>query len=708
MKKLAAGLMTMGSVILAGCQTAGSGSVVSTDNLKEGPAPAVVPALRYWGSAGQTLDVKGADIAFASGFEDAANILAEELKITAGLDVDVSSGSPANGEIAFVKDSDYKDEAYAIVIDEGVTVHASTHSGAYYGAQTLIQLLQANGKGELAKGVIKDSPSYPVRSMLLDVGRKFIPVDGLKDWIRMLGRTKMNELHLHLNDNSWGKYPGYRLESKKFPDLPSKDGFYTFKQIRELQDFAKLHGVTIVPEIDSPGHALAFTMLRPDIAQKEMNRNGFGLAYLDLGNEDAIKFMEDIFDEVAPLFDSPYLHIGTDEYRIGLIKDAKERARYGELFRTYINRMNKYLRTKHNKVVRIWSGYEHMPGTTEPDTSVVIDMWETTDAVNKSKAGYKFVNSTHFYTYVVPGMPYYGVSNGFIYNEWNPRIFNKRKPKTGILPEGAPGLLGGKLHVWNDGGPTGYTWNEIARLTWPSMLAMSEKLWGTKGSKDYNAFRKRTAGITEFPGLPLLQRNAKADDKGIVWNHKGDKHFIANSNKALNLVGDPKNLEYPWTASFTLTRQSDTIGKDTLISSDLAAFYVDLEHTTKDKKTKKEKKVRGVACIRAHQAPLFEPIQSNRPDILVFNYQVPFNQKVTLTFVGEERQTSLYVNGKLIQTIRKQMVCPVEFLGAKASPESFQGILHKAVIINKTFKASAKDAKGGRKSDEAIVPELYF
>ena len=709
MKKLAAGLITLGSVVLAGCQTAENLATVSTENLKQEAAPAVVPAVRYWGSAATSLDVKNAGIVYGPGFEDAAKILAGELKVAAGIDAAVRAGAPAEGKIAFVQDDEYQGEAYAIVIDEGVTVHASTHSGAYYGAQTLIQLLQANGNGQLVKGVIEDSPAYPVRSMLLDVGRKFIPVDGLKDWIRMLGRCKMNELHLHLNDNSWGKYPGYRLESKKFPELPSKDGYYTFQEIRELQDFAKLHGVTIVPEIDSPGHALAFTMLRPDIAQKEMNRKGFGLAYLDLDNPDAIKFMEEIFDEVAPLFDTPYFHIGTDEYRIGLIKDPAERARYGELFRKYINQMNTYLSEMHNKVVRIWSGYEHMPGKTEPDTSVVIDMWETTDAVNKSKAGYEFVNSTHFYTYIVPGMTYYGVSNPFIYNEWNPRIFNKRKPETGILPEGAPGLLGGKLHVWNDGGPTGYTWNEIARLTWPSMLAISEKLWGTKGSEDYNAFLKRTAGVVDFPGLPLLQRAAIADEEGVVWKHKGDKHFIANTQKELKLENDPKNLEYPWTASFTVTRQSDTIGKDTLISSDLAAFYVDLEHTYVDKKTKKEEKRRGVACVRAHQAPLFEPIQSNRPDVLVFNYQVPLNKKVNLTFVGEERQTSLYVDGKLVETIRTQMVCPLEYLGAKASPESFQGILHKAAIFNKVFgKGGAQAEEAGRESDEAVVPELYF
>ncbi len=649
----------------------------------------VVPAVKSSEITKQMGQFTELSVSASGKFSQAGKIFAENASQIDGVNEVGKALFGIGANVVFREKEGLGDEGYEIEIGEKITVSATKYAGAYYGAQTLLQLLEADGAGRLPVGLIKDSPAYPVRSMLLDVGRKFIPVDGLKDWIRMLGYAKMNELHLHLNDNSWGKYPGYRLESKKFPGLSSKDGFYTFKEIRELQDFAKQHGVTIVPEIDSPGHALAFTKYRPDLAMPEMNRKGFGLAYLDLANEEAIKFMEDIFDETAPLFDTPYYHIGTDEYRLFLIKDGKKRAHYGELFRKYINRMNKYLSEKHGKTVRIWSGYEHMPGTTVPDTSVVIDMWETSDAVNKSRAGYKFVNSSHCYTYIVPGMPYYGVNNHFIYNEWTPRVFNKRKPETGILPAGAPGLLGGKLHVWNDAGPTGYTWNEIARLTWPSILAITEKMWGTKGSKDYNAFVKRTAAFDSVPGVKLLTRDAKADDKGSVWQHKGgDKFFIANTNEKLDLGS--KDLEYPWTASFTITRQSDTIGNDTLISSDLAAFFVDLEHTRQVKKNvngKKvtvDEKVRGVACVRAHQAPGYEPLQSHRPDVLVFNYQVPFNKKVTLTFVGERRKTSLFVDGKFIQSFNKQMVCPLGCLGSQR-PESFQGILHKAEIFNKLF-----------------------
>lgn len=673
------GWLTMGSLIFSGCQSVDVVPPVDKSGLENGESLAVIPAVQFWGEKSGSVNLANFRVGTDDAFGELATLFSNQLTAAGGPSLD-DGRKPGSDTIFFVQDAKYQGEAYAIVIDEGITVHAGSYDGAFYGAQTLIQLIVADN-GQLAKGVIEDAPQYPVRSMLLDVGRKFVSVDGLKDWIRLMGRVKMNELHLHLNDNSWGKYYGYRLQSDRFPGLANEDGHYTFAEIRELQDFAKLHGVEIVPEIDSPGHSLAFTNYRPDLAMPEMNREGFGLAYLDLANPEALTFMKELLDEVVPLFDSPYFHIGTDEYRLNLIKDPQRRAEYGEMFRQYINTLNAYIREKHGKTVRIWSGYEHMPGTTEPDTSIVIDMWETTDAVVKSQAGYQFVNSTHFYTYIVPGMPYYGVSNPFIYNDWNPRIFNKNQPETGILPEDAAGLKGAKLHVWNDAGPTGYTWNEIARLTWPSMVAIAEKMWGVKGSANYGEFVKRAASMQQNSGVALLNRTVQPQENATVWSLDSDKYFIANTREALNVAGGD-DLEWPWTAEFTLTRQSDTIGKDTLISSDLAAFYVDLEHTFLDKKSKKETVKRGVACVRANQAAGYEPLLAHRPDVLVFNYQVPMNEKVTLKFVGQERQTSLYVNGQLIETKPIQMVCPLQRLGAQ-NAESFQGILHQARIENR-------------------------
>lgn len=644
--------------------------------------PMIVPAVKEWKAAPGTLKLDASKIYInpkqSKELTPLANLLASELP---GKPKILAEATPEKGSIVLtLKPGAKNPEAYTLTIGKSAVISASTVNGLFYGTRTLQQLMR---QGDLPKGTITDAPKYPVRSVLVDVGRKFMPVPQLKDWIRMMGWMKINELHLHLNDNSWGRYPGYRLESKKFPGLASKDGHYTFKEIRELQDFAKLYSVVIVPEIDSPGHSLAFTTYRPELAQKEMNRNGFGLAYLDLANPDAIKFMEDIWDEVCPLFDSPLVHIGTDEYRVNLIKNKEERKEMGERFRKYINHLNAYITKKHGKTVRTWSGYEHLPGTTVPDTSIIIDMWETSDAKTKVKAGYKVVNSSHFYTYIVPGAPYYGVNNTFIYDKWTPMQFSG-KPAGMLSPED-PGLMGAKLHVWNDYGPSGYTWNEIARLTVPSMAAMGEKMWGTKGAKNYKEFQTYSTNLTKnIPLVKLTQRDA-ANESGVVWSLKKPLLIIPNNNPELHLPA--QNLEWPWTASVTLTRHNDVKGDEILISSDLAAFYLDLTHTRHDKKQKKDITQRGVACVRANQAYGHEPITSNTPDILIFDYKVPLNQKVTLTFVGEKKRTSLYVDGKLIQSIGKQMVCPLTRIGDKL-PRGPHATLHQFSIKSSAPKKS--------------------
>ncbi|SHK09132.1 hexosaminidase [Rubritalea squalenifaciens DSM 18772] len=569
------------------------------------------------------------------------------------------------------------EESYRVTIGDGVLVEASSYAGLFYGSRTVLQLVHSY-QGNIPKGIIQDKPVYQVRSLMIDVGRKHLEFEDLKDWVRLMGWMKFNQLQLHLNDNSWGRYPGYRLESKVYPGLASKDGHYTFEQIREIQDFAKGYGVEIIPEIDSPGHSLAFTVYRPDLAHPDIDRAGFGLAYLDIRGEQPRRFMEKLFDEVAPLFDSKEFHIGTDEYRLNLIKDKNERDALGEDFRLYINHFNKYLKEKHGKTVRIWSGYEHMPGTTEPEKDVIIDMWVTGDAKNKTKDGYKIINSSHNYTYIVPGAPYYGVHNPGIYNDWTPLKF-MNKPE-GILEEGEKNLLGAKLHIWNDYGPTGYTWNEIARLTVPSMAAFGEKMWGVKGAENYDAFVKYADTLSSAaPAVTLLTRDATKEE--MVWSLENQSEMIGNSSISMNAAA--QNLEYPWIASFTITRKNDIAGDELLVSSSLAAFYLDLTHEFKSKQGVETK--RGVACVRANQAPGFDPLTSYNPDVIVFPYEVPLNQKVTLTFVGEQKKTSLYVDGKLVSSVNTQMVCPLGQIGADQLPRGFHGTLHKVNIFSKSI-----------------------
>ncbi|MCK5001300.1 MAG: family 20 glycosylhydrolase, partial [Anaerohalosphaera sp.] len=702
-------------VVFTLCGCAGQGYAVNQ-------TPDVIPAVRQWDGGEGFIDISKAPIVIESNYMKQLNKIADIFAVEAGAELSgnvkkgigkklhiTNNSKPVAGSIFL---SLYRSvpqgassEMYTIEITDKVVIRGVTPVGVYWGTRTLLQLL-AQSDGKLPKGTIQDWPDYPIRSVLLDAGRKFIPFEELKDWIVALSYFKMNELHLHLNDNCWEEYGAFRVEMKTIPELTSKDGHYTQKQIRELQDFAKARGVTITPEFDSPGHSRAFTTVRPDLAHPKLGAN-----YLDITNPGTYKFMEKVFDEIIPLFDAPHIHIGTDEYRLNRIADKAEREVLGEKFRQYINYFNDYIRAK-GKTVRIWSGYEHMPGTTEPDKSVVIDMWETSDAKNKSKAGYKFINSTHLWTYIVPGAPYYGVSDTFLYNDWTALKFSN-KPN-GQLTKDDPGLLGGKLHIWNDFGTMGYTTNEIARLSIPTVLVMAEKLWGVKGSDDYNSFGQRAERIlgtgndfemaggshsshssgnpqlAQIPSTTFMQRQAQSNN-GIVWQlNDTPKHIVPNTRVALEIAGDAKNLEYPWTATFTLTRLTDTpntweikgSGGEILISSELATFYLDYLHISKDGKTKEVTEKRGVACVRANHTKARNPINTKTADIVMFGYQVPRHKKVTLTFVGHMKRTELYVDGKLVGSSNKQMVCPLERLG-DTYPNGFHGILHEAKIYDR-------------------------
>jgi len=673
--------------------------------------PQVIPAVQYWQGGEGVFDSGRCRIVVDSSYRKelkaVAQALCDDLVILTGRKTAIRNGSLSSRK----KDTIFltlnmngqtvKPEGYILEINDGIVIRSESLQGLFWGTRTLCQMM---GQGrQLPRGTITDYPEYKLRSILLDVGRKFIPFDELLDWVRTISYFKMNEVHLHLNDNCAPSYPGFRLEMKTIPGLASEDGFYTQDQIRQLQDFAAVRGVTITPEIDSPGHSRAFTKVRPDLALR-----GWGAQYLDINNEQTYRFMEKVFDEVVPLFDSPEIHIGTDEYRLSGNDEQKQMI--GETFRQYINHFSDYIGQK-GKTVRIWSGYEHMPGTTEPDRSIVIDMWVTADAVNKSKAGYKLINSTHLWTYIVPGAPYYGVSHSFLYNDWTPLKFSNEPD--GQLQKGDPALLGAKLHVWNDMAPGGYTTNEIARLSYPSIIVMAEKMWGTKGSEDFEAFRKKAAKIMaggegkaefldgthgshsqsnpligEVPKTTFLRRAGEVQGD-VVWRLDEPMYFIENTSKQLNLPQGVETLEYPWTASFTVTRHKDISrgweirprGNEMLLTSDLATLYLDYTHELRDKKGLVEGSKRGVALVRANYDIERLPIESHKADILVWDYQVPLNKQVTLTFVGQLKKTSLYVDGKLIGRFNKQMVCPVTRLG-DTYPNAFQGILHEAVIYD--------------------------
>ena len=673
------------------------------------PPPQVVPAVQRWDGHEGLLTVRDSAIVVDERFKSQLLPLAknfqDELQALGCGRLEIHTArAPARKIFLSLSDCKLgaaivgKPEGYVLSIDDdGVAISAPASAGLFYATRTLLQMLAQNPiNAELPKGAIVDYPLYRHRMLMLDVGRKPFPIEVLKDYLRIMAWYKMNELHLHLSDEAFGGgYTGFRVQCDTYPGLTSKDCFYTKQQLREFQDMARSMGITITPEIDMPGHARVFTNYWPDLRLPGQP------SYLDVSNPQTVERLKKLLDEMVPIFDAPDFHIGTDEYRVG----GPRREELHEAFRRFINTMNAHLRSK-GKNCRIWSGFEHMGGKTEIDPSVIIDMWETHDAKGQIAKGHSIINSSDGRTYIVPGAHYYGVSNAGIYNSWEPWMVSGDPAMNPAKDD--PKLLGGKLHVWNDQGPTGYTMNEIARLALPSIQVFAEKLWGTKGSKDFAEFQKRAeivrstgfsrkpgevpseggTTIAVIPGVSVLDRRIKAANRnGIMFDLPGavpGEATFADIRADLGLPNaavPPGNMEYPWTFSVEVNKLAESNTRGVLLSSDLAEICTDYSLNSKPPR-------RGVGVIRAAGTPGKNAASSflghdvNR----IYSDPLPLNKWTTITIVGQQRRTAVYINGEKVGESGEQMLCPLTRLGS-ATGQSFVGKIRNLKVWDRAMTA---------------------
>jgi hexosaminidase len=265
--------------------------------------------------------------------------LADKLKLSTGFDIPVKTAvkTPGSGNIYLTLTEDTSrlnlgDEGYELVITRKlVSLTANTPAGLFRGIQSVRQLLPAkiemtskqSGPWEIATGTITDYPSYSYRGMMLDVSRHFLGTADVKQLMEYLAYYKMNTLHLHLSDDQ-----GWRIEIKSWPELTKhggstqvgggKGGYYTQEQYSELVQYGKDRYITIVPEIDMPGHTNAALA-----SYAELNCNGkatelytgteVGFSSFCTTLDVTYKFIDDVVRELAALTPGPYIHIGGDE-----------------------------------------------------------------------------------------------------------------------------------------------------------------------------------------------------------------------------------------------------------------------------------------------------------------------------------------------------------------------------------------------------------
>jgi hexosaminidase len=472
--------------------------------------PQVIPSLREWHGASGSFALAATsrivlDTATGGRLDDTARVFSADLTLVTGSALPIVTGSTTGQGDIFLSlattDQALGDEGYALSIADAVTVRAATASGVFYGTRTILQMLLADpAKAHLPRGSARDYPRYHERGFMLDVGRKYFPLSELKDYVRAMSYFKLNDFHLHLNDNQlivgtgpdWTtKYAAFRLSSPRFPGLAAKDGAYSRQDMRDLQDFAKQYGVTITPEIDVPAHALALTQFRPDLASPTLDKS-----LLDLANPNTLPFVKSLWDEFLPWFDSKDVHIGADEY------DAKE----GEAYRQFVNACDDYL-TSRGYTVHAWGSLAQMPGTTPIHTDVVMDVWDTAfaSAPELIREGYRVVNASDTYLYIVPKAGNYNdyLDTKTIYEHWDPSIFDLRNPAQNLEP-GDAHLLGAKFAVWNDKLGALVSDADVAARVQAALPTVGQMFWGTPArGMTYPQFVEVTRIVGRAPWLNL-------------------------------------------------------------------------------------------------------------------------------------------------------------------------------------------------------------
>lgn len=341
-----------------------------------------------------------------------------------------NSNKQQHNLITFTSDTSIAPEGYSLEINNAaITVQASDSSGFFYGVQTLLQLLDPNiyqpksatGKSWNLIGLkIQDSPKHRWRSFMLDSGREYQSLSFIKKYLDHMAMLKMNVFHWHLTEGQ-----GWRIEIKSYPKLTeigahvsegsSKGRYYTQQDIKEIVSYAKERCITVVPEIDIPGHSEAALTAYPEhscFKEKPSAKMTFSATLFCGGRESTYAFLETIFDEVCALFPSQYIHIGGDEApkeRWKACSDCQAKIKKENLHNEhelqvyFSNRIARYLKTKDRKAI-CWGDIIHEEGPDLED-NIVVYWWNwrrhKTKTLDKSiEKRIPVICGTNYYNYL--------------------------------------------------------------------------------------------------------------------------------------------------------------------------------------------------------------------------------------------------------------------------------------------------------------------
>ncbi|MDI9256565.1 glycoside hydrolase family 20 protein [Flavobacterium sedimenticola] len=467
-----------------------------------------------------------------------AQYLKEVINQEFGLNLEISQKATTSSKISLltaVPDaSKFTNETFYLSVDQNsAEISAVSNHGIFNGIQTLLQLLPIEKASVVKLPIVQifDTPKYAWRGMHLDCARHFFSIDFIKKYIDYLAMYKFNTFHWHLTDDQ-----GWRIEIKQYPKLTDVGawrngsmvghyneqkydtirygGFYTQDQIKEVVAYAQQRHITVVPEIEMPGHAVAALAAYPQYSCTggpfEVEKQWGVLDDVFCPKEETFTFLENILSEVIALFPSEYIHIGGDEcpktrwkscgHCQGLMK-AKGLKDEHELQSYFIQRMEKFVNSKGRKIIG-WD--EILEGGLAPNAAVM--SWRGTEG------GIAAAKEKHFVVMTPGSHCYFDHYQGNPQNEplaiggYTPveKVYAFNPIPKELSSEEAQYILGAQANVWTEyiASP-----EQVEYMIFPRMMALSEVLWGTSNPEKYADFEKR-----------MIQQFTVLEQKGIQYS----------------------------------------------------------------------------------------------------------------------------------------------------------------------------------------------
>lgn len=529
--------------------------------------------------------------------ERTAHLLASYIKEVTGTEVKIGTKAGDNCIVLGLDPAIAQKEGYELNITaDRVTLNGQTEAGVFYGAQTIhkaLPITEGKALGSLPAGNVKDYPQYSYRGFMIDVGRHFFSVDYLKELIDVMALHNINYFHWHLTEDQ-----GWRIEIKKYPKLteigsvrketitapgsgkfdgtPVK-GFYTQEEAKEIVAYAAERFITVIPEVDMPGHMLAALASYPELGctggpYEVATKFGVFKDVLCGGNEKTLQFAKDVINEIMDIFpDAPYIHIGGDECPKGEwekcpkcqakirelgLRDTKEHSKENQLQVYFMNEVEKEI-AKRGKKMLAWD--EILEGNPDPKTTTVMAWTGIPASIKAAKLGHQTIVCPISHLYF--SNPGYNRLKGVSSVE---RVYDLEPASPKLTEEEKKNIIGVQGCIWTE-------WTkDSVKMEWqmmPRIAALSELQWSNPAKKDLNGFLKRLRHQLDLYALYGLHYKEDIEDVVINAEPKGEGGEAVitlttfdNAPMYYTLDGsEPTAASTAYTQPFTLAGKTTTI-----------------------------------------------------------------------------------------------------------------------------------------------------